>query len=133
MAQDRHAEGAPVDAVMIVESPVFGRNDGAGERGRDVGESDPLQAPPRRVHAHLVDDAAVTVQEQGIGDACESRTSSKDGSSGPERYSPAARVHRKAAAPTKAAARANFQPCSGMRITGLFVCSVHSVCSVKSP
>ncbi len=64
MAQDRHAEGAPVDAVMIMESPVFGRNDGAGERRRDVGERNPLQAPPRRVHAHLVDDAAVPVQEQ---------------------------------------------------------------------
>ena len=68
MAQDRHAEGAPVDAVVIVESPVFGRNDGTGERRRDVGERNPLQAPPRRVHAHLVDDAAVPVQELRIGE-----------------------------------------------------------------
>ena len=68
MAQDRHAEGSPVDAAVLVETPVFGRNDGTGERRRDVRERNPLQAPPRRVHAHLVDDAAVPVQEQRIGE-----------------------------------------------------------------
>ena len=71
MTQDRHAEGAPVDAVMIVESPVLGCNDGASGRARSA-QRNPLQAPPRRVHAHLVDDGAVPVQEQGIGEAVRS-------------------------------------------------------------
>jgi len=51
---------------------------------------------------------------------CAAFTSEKEGSTGPEKKSPAASVQKKAAQPTKATARANFQPWSEKRLTGLF-------------
>ena len=68
MAKHRCGKRSPVDAAVVVKPFVLGRNHGAGEGRGDVGKPDPVQAPPRRVHADLVDHAAVPVQKQGVGE-----------------------------------------------------------------
>ncbi len=68
MAKPRYGERPPVDAAVVIKAPVLGCKHGAGEGRGDVGKPDPVQAPPCRVYAHLMDHVAVPVQEHGVGE-----------------------------------------------------------------
>src|SRR5436853_603803 len=56
-----------VRAAMIEEALVFGTQQNADERGRDIRQAHPRQAPPALIDAQLLDRLAVTVEQYGFG------------------------------------------------------------------
>lgn len=58
--------GAPVDAAVLVEAPVLAQHHGRAQRGRNVGQRDPLAAPHRGVGAHALQQFAVAVEHRGV-------------------------------------------------------------------
>jgi hypothetical protein len=52
--------------MMTMEPAVFYIKDRPDKGRRYVLEIDPLQPPPLKIDSHLMDDPAITIQEQGI-------------------------------------------------------------------
>jgi hypothetical protein len=55
-------ERSPVDAAVLVEAAVLGRDHRRNERGRDAIERHPFEPPPRRIGAQFVQGLAVPVE-----------------------------------------------------------------------
>ena len=64
--QARRGDGAPVDAAVIEEPPVLGREHRAPERRRDLVERRPAEPPAPRIGAHLLDHLAAAVEQPEI-------------------------------------------------------------------
>ncbi len=62
-------ERSPVDAAVLAEAAVLGRDHRRNERGRDAIERHPLEAPSRRIGTQLVERLAVPVEEHALGRA----------------------------------------------------------------
>ena len=64
---ERARQREPVDAAMLVEALVFGREHGARERGRDVGERHPIAAAPLVIDANARQRLAAAVEQPRVG------------------------------------------------------------------
>jgi len=63
----RGGHGASVHSAMRVEAPILRRQHRRQERGRDVAEPDPFEAPAPSIHPLLVDHLAAPVEEIDLG------------------------------------------------------------------
>jgi hypothetical protein len=64
---DRRQERDPVDAGVPTEPLVLGAKDRRDERGRNLRERNPRQAPAAEIGADLLKDLAVAVEEKPLG------------------------------------------------------------------
>lgn len=66
MPPDRGRHGLPVNPAVLIEAAVFAQDQRRTQRGRHLGERNPLAAPHGGIGTQALDHDAVTVEDQGV-------------------------------------------------------------------